>query len=282
MSFKVVADSTCDLPADIAKESGVFIVPATVQFGTESYRDGVDITRAEFYRRLESDDRHPTTAQPSVGAFLDAYREVSSGADEILSVHISSKLSGTYSSATQAAKELSDGPRVEVYDSLNASLGVGLLVRGVAEMARAGGSLDDAVAWLDARRDRVETRVSVSTLKYLVRGGRASRLQGFFGGLLDIRPIIQLIDGELRPADRVRSRKRLLRRLRGGGGSPRRGRSPSACSTAATPRTPRGTRRALRCQYTPRERIMIAEFSPALGSHLGPGALGIAILPDGD
>ena len=280
MSFKVVADSTCDLPADIAKESGVFIVPATVQFGTESYRDGVDITRAEFYRRLESDDRHPTTAQPSVGAFLDAYREVSSGADEILSVHISSKLSGTYSSATQAAKELSDGPRVEVYDSLNASLGVGLLVRGAAEMARAGGSLDDAVAWLDARRDRVETRVSVSTLKYLVRGGRASRLQGFFGGLLDIRPIIQLIDGELRPADRVRSRKRLLRRLEEAVAA-HDGEITLGVLYSRDPADAKAL--AERCAaYTPPERIMIAEFSPALGSHLGPGALGIAILPDGD
>ena len=280
MSFKVVTDSTCDLPADIAKESGVFIVPATVQFGTESYRDGVDITRAEFYRRLESDDRHPTTAQPSVGAFLDTYREVSAETDQILSVHISSKLSGTYSSATQAAKELSDGPRVEVYDSLNASLGVGLLVRGVAEMARAGGSLDDAVAWLDARRDRVETRLSVSTLKYLVRGGRASRLQGFFGGLLDIRPIIQLIDGELRPADRVRSRKRLLRRLEEVVAAHGEGMTLGVLYSAdpADAET-----LAERCtQYTPRERIMIAECSPALGSHLGPGALGIAILPDGD
>ena len=280
MSFKVVTDSTCDLPADIAKESGVFIVPATVQFGTESYRDGVDITRAEFYRRLESDDRHPTTAQPSVGAFLDTYREVRAETDQILSVHISSKLSGTYSSATQAAKELSDGPRVEVYDSLNASLGVGLLVRGVAEMARAGGSLDDAVAWLDARRDRVETRVSVATLKYLVRGGRASRLQGFFGGLLDIRPIIQLIDGELRPADRVRSRKRLLRRLEEVVAAHGEGMTLGVLYSAdpADAET-----LAERCtQYTPRERIMIAECSPALGSHLGPGALGIAILPDGD
>ena len=215
-----------------------------------------------------------------MGAFLEAYREVSSGADEILSVHISSKLSGTYSSATQAAKELSDGPLVEVYDSLNASLGVGLLVRGVAEMARAGGSLDDAVAWLDARRDRVETRVSVSTLKYLVRGGRASRLQGFFGGLLDIRPIIQLIDGELRPADRVRSRKRLLRRLEEVVAAHGEGMTLGVLYSAdpADAET-----LAERCtQYTPRERIMIAEFSPALGSHLGPGALGIAILPDGD
>ena len=280
MSFKVVADSTCDLPADIAAALGIFVVPATVQFGTESYRDGVDITRAEFYRRLESDDRHPTTAQPSVGAFLDAYREVSSRADEILSVHISSKLSGTYSSATQAAKELSDGPRVEVYDSLNASLGVGLLVRGVAEMARAGGSLDDAVAWLDARRDRVETRVSVSTLKYLVRGGRASRLQGFFGGMLDIRPIIQLIDGELRPADRVRSRKRLLRRFEETVAAQGEGFSLGVLYS----RDPADAEMlAERCaQYTLRERITIAEFSPALGSHLGPGALGIVILPDVD
>ena len=280
MSFKVVADSTCDLPADIAEESGVFIVPVTVQFGTESYRDGVDITRAEFYQRLEEDDRHPTTAQPSVGAFLDTYREVSAETDQILSVHISSKLSGTYSSATQAAKELSGGPRIEVYDSLNASLGVGLLVRGAAEMARAGGSLDDAVAWLDARRDRVETRVSVSTLKYLVRGGRASRLQGFFGGLLDIRPIIQLIDGELRPADRVRSRKRLLRRLEEVVAAHGEGMTLGVLYSAdpADAET-----LAERCtQYTPRERIMIAECSPALGSHLGPGALGIAILPDGD
>ena len=278
MSFKVVADSTSDLPADIIEELGIHIVPATVQFGTESLRDGVDITRAEFYRRLETDDRHPTTAQPSVGAVLDAYREV--GADQILSVHISSKLSGTYSSATQAAKELGEGTRIEVYDSLNASLGTGLLVRGVAEIARDGGSLEDAVAWLDARRDRVETRASVETLKYLVRGGRASRLQGFFGGMLDIRPIVQLIDGELRPADRVRSRKRLLRRFEDTVAA-QSGGFTLGVLYSADPTDANAL--AERCSaYAPAERIIAAEFSPALGSHLGPGALGIVILPDVD
>ena len=280
MTFKVVADSTSDLPADVVEELGVHIVPATVQFGTESLRDGVDITRSDFYKRLESDDRHPTTAQPSVGAFLDAYREVGAGADQILSVHISSKLSGTYSSATQAAKEVGEGTRIEVYDSLNASLGVGLLVRGVAEMARAGGSLEDAVAWLDARRDLVETRASVETLKYLVRGGRASRLQGFFGGMLDIRPIVQLVDGELRPADRVRSRKRLLRRFEETVAAQSGGFSLGVLYSA-DPADAEAL--AERCaQHTPAERIMLAEFSPALGSHLGPKALGIVILPDVD
>ena len=278
MSFKVVADSTSDLPADIIEELGIHIVPATVQFGTESLRDGVDITRAEFYQRLETDDRHPTTAQPSVGAVLDVYREV--GADQILSVHISSKLSGTYSSATQAAKELGEGTRIEVYDSLNASLGTGLLVRGVAKMARDGGSLEDAVAWLDARRDLVETRASVETLKYLIRGGRASRLQGFFGSLLDIRPIVQLIDGELRPADRVRSRKRLLRRFEDTVAA-QSGGFTLGVLYSADPTDANAL--AERCSaYTPAERIIAAEFSPALGSHLGPGALGIVILPDVD
>ena len=280
MTFKVVSDSTSDLPTGLVEELDIHIVPATVQFGTESLRDGVDITRAEFYRRLESDDHHPTTAQPSVGAVLDAYREVSGGADQILSVHISSKLSGTYSSATQAAKEMGEGTRIEVYDSLNASLGTGLLARGAAEIAKAGGSLEEAVAWLDARRDLVETRASVETLKYLVRGGRASRMQGFFGGMLDIRPIIQLIDGELRPADRVRSRKRLLRRFEetvaAQSGGFTLGVLYSADPTDATVL-------AERCAaYTPAERIITTEISPAIGSHLGPGALGTVILPDVD
>ena len=280
MTFKVVSDSTCDLPAALAEELGVLIVPANVQFGTESYRDGVDISRAEFYERLVTDDRHPTTAQPSVGAFLEAYREVSAGADQILSVHVSSKLSGTCSSAAQAAQELSGGPRIEVYDSLNASLGVGLLVRGVTEIARAGGSLDDAVAWLDARRDRVVTRASVATLKYLVRGGRASRLQGFFGGLLDIRPIIQVLDGELRPVDRVRSRKRMIQRFEETVAAQD---GPFSLGVMYSADPADAETLAERCaQYTPSERILIVEFGPAVGSHVGPGALGIVILPDVD
>lgn len=277
MTLKIVTDSTCDLPNDITSMLGITVVPCNIHFGTETFRDGVDISREDFYRRLNKDLRHPTTSQPPVGTFLDTYKKVAHEADEILSLHISSKLSGTYGSAVQATKEFDNSAKVEAFDSLTVSLGLGLLVREVAIIAQRGGTLDEALAWLETTRNQSEVYVSVDTLKYLIRGGRASRLQGFFGGVLDIKPIIQVRDGETHPVDRVRSRNRLYQRFTeiaaSKGPNVSLGLIYSADSAGIDPIV------KTCAEWIPREQIIISEFSAVMGTHLGPRALGVAILP---
>ena len=281
MIFRVVTDSTCDLPPGALAGMDVTVVPCSVHFGEEHLRDGQDIANAEFYQRLARDPIHPSTSQPSVGAFLDAYgqKDHDGQTDDglgILSLHVSSRLSGTVNSATQAKAQLQgNGPRIEVVDSLTVSLGLGILVLEAARIAQAGGRLEEAVEFLQREGPRVHAYCSVDTMKYLVRGGRASRLQGFFGTLLDIKPVIEVKDGETHPVDRVRTRKRLAARfvelVRDQGPIKALGFIHGNCRSdaewmadAAAP-------------YFPRERMLITEFSPVMGVHLGPGALGVAL-----
>ena len=182
-------------------------------------------------------------------------------------------------SATQAKKELDGGQRVEVFDSLNVSMGLGLLVREVAKMGNDGASLDDALAFLNAEAANFEAFFTVDTLRYLVRGGRASKLQGFFGTMLDIKPIIAVRRGETHPVDRVRTRKRLYARFQ----KILAERQPikalgfihSRCRADAE------TLAADAATLFPAEQTLVSEFSPVMGVHLGPQALGVAIWSQG-
>ena len=272
----IVTDSSCDLPADLVRELKVEVVPCNVHFGDEVYRDGVDLSTKAFYQRLADGSIHPTTSQPSVGTFIETYARLAQEGGDILSVHLSSKLSATCHSARLATEEFRDGPRIEVVDSLQVSLGLGILVREVARMAQNGASLDEAGGFLKAEVPNVSSYVTVDTLQYLVRGGRASRIQGIFGGLLDIKPIITVQgDGETHPFDRVRTKKKATARfveivagqkdLKGLGVlhsvSPEEAESlADACSA-----------------YIPRDQIILAELCTVLGAHLGPKALGLGL-----
>jgi DegV family protein with EDD domain len=275
MALHVVTDSTCDLPREVIEELGITVVPCNVHFGDELLQDGVDISPSEFYRRLDAGPIHPTTSQPSVGAFLKHYEGLKGKADEVLSLHVSAKLSGTYNSAVLAQRELKDGPRIEVVDSLQVSLGLGLLVREVARIAKAGGSLDDALGFLRAEIPNVLSYVTVDTLEHLVRGGRASRLQGFFAGILDIKPVIVVRDGETHPAGRSRTRRKALAQLPGIAASSKRIRAMGLMHALAPDDA---EALAEECtQFLPRDEILISEFTPVMGCHLGSKAVGLAI-----
>lgn len=275
MALRIVTDSTCDLPHDIVRSLDITVVPCNVHFGEQVYRDGVDLTRAEFYRRLSSGGAHPTTSQPSAGAFLEVYRKMARPGDEVLSVHVSSKLSGTCHSARMAREEARGTPAVEVVDSQQVSLGLGILVMETARMAHEGASLAQAKDFLEREIPKVTCYCTVDTLEYLVRGGRASRLQGFFGTLLNIKPIIAVKDGEVHPVSRVRSRRRAVERFVELAASARALRAVGVVHGAAPDV---GGTLAEGCgAHFPRERIVVSEFSAVMGVHLGPGALGLGL-----
>ena len=279
MTLRIVTDSTCDLPQEIVRSLSITVVPCNVHFGTEVYEDGVDIEAAEFYRRLQTGSVYPTTSQPSVGAFVGAYQRLGKEAEQVLSLHISSKLSVTHNSAVLAKDEVKEGPEIEVFDSQQVSLGLGLMVVEVARIARDGGSLAEALEFLRRESRNFVAYCSVDTLEYLVRGGRASRLQGFFGSLLDIKPILLVRDGETHPVDRVRTRKKVLQKLEeivaAQGNLRALGLLHSVCQDEADAL-------ADGCSpYFPRESMVISEFSSVMGVHLGPRALGVALWAQG-
>ena len=278
MGVKIVTDSTSDLPAEICRELDVTVVPLTVMFGDQGYRDGVDLGTDEFYKKLIESDKLPTTSQPSAGVFAEAYKEVAKETDEILSIHISGKLSQTYNSARLAASEM-DGSNVEVMDSLQVSLGLGEIVIAAARAAKDGASMEDLKQLVTNMMPGTRTLALLETLEYLAKGGRIGKVQAFLGNslrplsILKVIPIVEVRNGEAHPFERVRTRRKGLDRLiaeaQGEGGIKMAGVAYSTNREEAESVLER-----LRPLVEP-ENLVLSRFGPVLGTHLGPGALGL-------
>lgn len=279
MGVRIVTDSTSDLPAEICRELDITVVPLTVMFGEEGYRDGVDLSADEFYRKLIESDRLPTTSQPSAGVFAEAYREVAKETDEILSIHISGKLSQTYNSARLAASEIEGGSKVEVMDSLQVSLGLGTMVITAARAARDGASMEDLKQMVTGMIPGTRTLALLETLEYLAKGGRIGKVQAYLGNSLrplsifKVIPIVEVRNGEAHPFERVRTRRKGLDRLiaeaEGESGIKMAGVAYSTNREEAESVLER-----LR-PLVSAENLVMSRFGPVLGTHLGPGALGL-------
>lgn len=204
-----MSDSTCDLPGDALAQCGVATVPVVIDIDGTEFREGVDITRSEFYERMARSVELPRTSQPSPAAFAERFRELAHRG-EILCLTVSSKLSGTHQSACLAA-EMSDVD-VTVFDTLTASIGHGLQVLRACELARAGATAAEALASLAEYRKSMTTLVLLDTLENIVRGGRLSRLQWNLSKLLDIRVLLRDADGEIDVLAKVRGKHRLVER----------------------------------------------------------------------
>lgn len=212
MSIRIVTDSTCDLPEEIIAEYGITVVPLYINFGSDGYLDGVEITRQAFYERLIDCDPLPTTATPGVDTFRSVYDQLAEqGATQVLSIHISISLSATVDVARTAARETSTVP-VTVFDSQQLSLGTGFLVLAAAKAAAKGLAIDEIIAMLQEQTSRTYVIAVLDTLEYLKRSGRMNAVVASFGGLLQIKPILIMHDGEP-TAERVRTRERALKRV---------------------------------------------------------------------
>jgi DegV family protein with EDD domain len=213
MTVKIVTDSVADLPLEIASELGITVIPLNVRFGTEVYRDGVDLTAEQFYDRIKHSKTLPVTSVPSPQSFADAYDKLAEEADEILVITLSSKLSGTYDVALQSIGLMKRKCRVEVIDSQNAVMAQGFIVITAAKVANAGANLDQVIDITHQNIQRVDFRAAFDTLEYLRRGGRIGAAQAFLGSMLKINPIITIKDGVVEPASRTRSRTKAIEYL---------------------------------------------------------------------
>ncbi|MDA1036431.1 MAG: DegV family protein [Chloroflexi bacterium] len=212
MAVKVVTDSTADLPEEIVKDLDVTVVPLLVLFGQETYKDGVEITREEFFNRLVNGMVLPRTSQPSVGDFVEVYKKLTEQGHEIVSVHVSEKLSGTLNSARLAAEQV-PGAKIEIDDSATAALGLGLVAKATAEAAQEGKSQAEVAAFAREASGKTDVFFVVETLEYLQKGGRIGKAQALIGGLLSIKPILTVKDGEVHPHEKVRTRAKAVAKL---------------------------------------------------------------------
>ena len=275
MVIKIVTDSGADLPTALTEELDVTVVPVYLRFGKEVYRDRVDISEDEFYQRLLKDPVHPNTTQPSPQDFASVYDKLSQEADSIISIHITSKLSGTYNSAVQGKKMVSNKCPIEVIDSLSLSIGVGLMVILAAKMAKSGKNLEQIVDELQKIIPNVHLLILFDTLKYLVKGGRIGKAKGLLGSVLNVKPMLAMKDGELIPSGQVRTRSKGIDRLLGFVNNAKDIQDLAILHST----TPDEAQALLECTGSvfPKEHTMIARLGPGLGVHGGPGVLAVAL-----
>jgi DegV family protein with EDD domain len=272
---RIVTDSTADLTKEQQQAAGITVVPLNVHFGDQVFRDHVDLTADEFFGRLKASAQLPRTSQPSVGVFEEAYRTLQQSGDEIVSVHLSSKVSGTYNSALMAAKAV-DEHAIEVVDSLSTSMALGFMALEGARLARAGRDRATIAERLRALVTKARVICVVDTLTYLERGGRIGKARALLGSLLNVKPILQLKDGEVVPVGRARGRPQALNKLvelleRDGHVS------QLAIMHGAAQADAEQLRERVAASY-PGLDILLTEIGAVLGTHTGPGVIGFTYL----
>lgn len=277
MAFRIVTDSTADLPLEFAHALGISVVPLSVIFGDEVFREGVEISHDLFYDKLVHGKVLPTTSAPSVGDFLEVYEPLLKETDEIVSIHISSKLSATYNNACQAAQILADrGARIVVIDSRSVSLGLTFVTLAAARAAREGGDIDRIRAAVESTIQRIRIYVLLDTLEYVRRGGRIGRARAFLGAMLRVKPLLAVRDGEVHPHERVRTKAHAMDRLFQIATSYPNVREV-AIGYSTNPQDAHDFQQRL-AEVMPHVNIWTARFGPVIGTHGGPGVLGLGLL----
>ncbi len=275
MAIRIVTDSSADLPTELAARHAITVLPCYVIVGDETFKDGVDISADTFYQRLASMPKPPTTAQPSVADFQAVYENLIGQGDQVISIHVSAKLSGTLNSANQAKAALGAEAPVEIIDSNLASIPLGLSVLDAARSAN-----DDTDFHAVAQQVRQSLHLhhgffALDTLEYLQKGGRIGKAQAFLGSVLSVKPILRIQDGEAHPVERPRNRDRARRRLV----ELVRELAPvrqMAVIYSTDPAQAEVVKHELR-DLSPEENIIETRFGATLGTYLGPDALGVAV-----
>ncbi len=274
MTVRIVTDSSADLPAELVQQHQITVLPCYVVVDDETLKDGVDIQADDFYRRLQAGGPTPTTAQPTVADFQAVYQDLTSQGDQVVSIHVSRKLSGTLNSAEQAKGSL-DGEAVEIIDSRLAAMPLGLVVLEAAALAAEGGSHQEVAEKVRQGLDLHHGLFALDTLEFLQKGGRIGKAQAFLGSVLNVKPILRLHEGEAHPVERPRNRERAMHRL------VELVKELGPVRRMAVIHSTDAERMAVLKQeligLLPADQIIEARFGSTLGTYIGPDALGVAI-----
>ena len=276
MAVRIVTDSASDIPPELAEQLNITVVPCNVVIDDVTYKDGVDIQPEEFFQRLTSASRLPTTSQPTAADFEPVYRRLLDEGHQVISIHVSGKVSGTINSADQAKAALGEGAPVTIVDSQMASIGLGLVAARAARMATESDSYDELPAQIRRRLSETQCMIALDTLEYLQKGGRIGKAQAFLGSLLSVKPMLTMEDGEVHPLERARNLDRASRRLM----DLARERAPLqqlAVIYSTEPERAENLRRNLADLLVPEAQPITARFGPTLGTYVGPRAFGLAL-----
>ena len=275
---KIVTDTTAYLPESYVREHDIRVVPLNVHFGVEAFKETVEITNEEFYARLKTAPALPTTSQPSPGDFLDVFRPLVDAGHEVLVLPLSSRLSGTYSSAT-AARDMLPDAAIHVVDTLNTGLALELLIRAAVEAIRAGATLAEVTGLVEAMKGEVFTLFVVDTLEYLAKGGRIGSAKAFLGTMLSVKPILTLKDGSIQAYEQVRTKRKAVARMvdlivaHAGSKGPQ---ARVTMTHSLALEEAEAARRELVARLGCAE-PSLSELGPVIGAHTGPGVVSAAI-----
>jgi len=278
MAVKIVTDSLADIPSGVAKELGISVVPLNVHFGTQTFRDGVDLTAERFYDKLVQSKIFPTTTVSPLSVFVSTYDKLAEETDEIVAITFSRKLGASYNTAMEAKGLMRRGCRVEVVDSEWAVMAQGLIVITAAKAAQGGADIDKVVSLTRCNIPRADVRMVFDTLEYLSRGGRIGKAHTFLSSVLRVNPVLGIRDGEVYPFAREHSRTKAIDYLYHFATSFSRIEG-MAVEDATTPDEADGLARRLGSKF-PKVLIYRTKVSPVAGAHVGPHVLAVSVLGD--
>jgi DegV family protein with EDD domain len=274
----IVTDSTADLTSEEIKEYEVQVVPLTVHFGSETFQDIPErLSRERFFELLSESTARPTTSSPTITTFREVYEEASHHADNIVSIHISAKLSDTVRRARQASESLLGKSKIQVIDSEVTSVGLGILVKTAARMAQAGVAADEIVRTIRGMIDHIYVVFFVESLDFLEQGGRIGKAQALLGTMLNIKPMLILEQGEIEPLEKVRTRARALDKLAEFVSEFGDVQSLIIMQNNSDQEEIDGLVERIRQVRSDNVPIHVASYGPVLAAHIGPDALGIVV-----
>jgi len=274
LAVKVVTDSGSDLPREVAKALDITVVPVYIYFGDKAYKDWVDIEPDELYQRLVNGPVYPTTTQPMPADFAKTYGDLSKDADAIVSIHLPTKVSGTYNAALQGVEIAKPKCEVHVVDSLCVSVGLGLIAMAAARVAKAGGKLAEVLEETRKAISQTQIRGLLDTLQYLLKGGRITKAKALVGTLLNVKPILTIRDGEIVQAGMARSYAKGIDQLFEFVKT-----RPNLQEVAIVQSTVPEEANALKSRIASiieEKRILMARLGAGLGVHGGPGTILVA------
>lgn len=275
----VVTDSSATIPTKLLQELDIRVVPLLLNLDGKVYHDGVDISPNEFFRFMRTSNDLPTTSTPSIGDFVRVYARLGDESEGIVSIHLPQTLSGVYLTALKAS-ELTDGPPILVIDSQTVSMAQGFIVIAAARKAAEGASLAEVADYVNHVAQRVRIYVMLETLEYLRRGGRIGEATSLLGSLLQIKPVLYVLDGKVKPLGKPRTRKSgmqmMIRKMKKEvGNNPVHVAIVQADAYEEAEHFKQMVAEKFNCLE-----LLVTEFTPVMGAHSGPGILGVAFYTD--
>lgn len=273
--IKIVTDSTADLPKELVEQYAISVVPLKVHMEDQVYRDGIDISPSEFYIKLREAENLPTTSQPSPGEFKEIYENLGEDGSTIISIHLSSKFSGTYQSAI-LAKQMLDNLDITVIDSETTALALGLIVLNTAKATKEGKTKDEVIELARRLMGNSKIYFAVDTLEYLQKGGRIGAAQALMGSLLNIKPILTIADGLVTPVEKVRGQKKAFDRLVQLAAEQFSDNVQVAFIHGDNLAGVNKLKAKVAAKYGVQD-FLISEVGPVVGTHVGPGVVAVVI-----